>query len=69
MAGITTAARTILKLWKVSKPPEMKEWVNIMIKTVSYKLMLNRMSNSNKNKAPTWDLFWTHIVLPDGPVV
>ena len=35
MAGITMAARTILKLWKTPKPPELKEWVNTMIKTAA----------------------------------
>ena len=65
MAGTTTAARTILRLWKTPKPPELKEWVNSMIKTASYELMLNRMNNRNKNKASIWDLFWIHITLPD----
>lgn len=68
MTGITTAARTILKHWKTPERPELKEWANAMIKTASYELMLNRMNNRNKNKAPIWDLLWTHITLPEEPV-
>lgn len=67
MAGTTTAARAILKLWKTPKAPELKEWINIMVKTASYEVMLDKMNNKNKVKAPDWDLFWTHITMTDDP--
>lgn len=68
MAGITTAARTILKHWKTPERPDLKEWVNAMAKTASYELMLNRVDNRGKNTAAIWDSFWTHITSPNQPV-
>lgn len=48
MTGLTTTARTILTYCKSAKPPEMKEWVNYMIKTASYESMLIRRNDENK---------------------
>lgn len=44
----TTAARTILRYWKSTKLPEVKECVNYLIKTASYESALTRMTNCAK---------------------
>ncbi len=58
--GCITATRMILRNWKCPKTPDLKDWIDGMIKIASYECMLGRLQ-SEGNMKKTWDLFWQHI--------
>ena len=57
MAGITSAARIILRHWKLPTIPTFNEWKNLMSETASYEVMLARMRGRGPVVLGSWDDF------------
>jgi len=49
MVRVITAARTVLRYWKSTKPPEMREGISYMIKSASHESMLTRRTKGDQN--------------------
>ncbi|KAF7657710.1 hypothetical protein LDENG_00023230 [Lucifuga dentata] len=64
MVGVVTASRIILRHWKTTRAPHMKEWVAAMVETASCESMLNRLKGE-MDIISLWDTFWTHIKITD----
>ena len=60
--GLITAARILLRHWKVPRTPGLKEWTEEIIKITSYEYMLGRVNGESKMKE-TWDEFWIYMNL------
>ena len=63
--GTTTACRIILRHWKTSDTPQVKEWAGAMTETASYECMLNRLSDDGREEVTPWDRLWYHIKIND----
>lgn len=64
--GTITACRIILRHWKTSDVPQVKEWANAMVETASYESMLSRLSDTQRDgEVSPWDRFWSHIKVDD----
>ena len=46
--GIITACQVILRHWKETRAPELKERVNTMVEITSYECMLHRTSGNQE---------------------
>merc|ERR1712208_195758 len=60
--GLITAARIMLRHWKVPRTHGLKEWTEEIIKITSYEYMLGRVNGESKMKE-TWDDFWIYVNL------
>lgn len=67
MVGVFVTVRVILKYWKIFKILELKEWVNIMIKIVSYERLFCKLYNKNRVCVLVgsfiWEDFWFYVML------
>lgn len=63
IVGVSVAARVILKHWKTSKAPQVKEWVNMMIRMASYECMLYKLNNKDSTAISVWENFWSYITV------
>ena len=55
--GLITAARILLRPWKVPRTPGLKEWTEEIIKITSYEYMLGCRVNGESKTKETWDEF------------
>ena len=55
--GLVSAARIILRHWKSSEIPDLKEWVDLLIETASYERILTRISDQYGKDSKVWGKF------------
>lgn len=55
--GMVTAARVILRLWKSTSVPNVKNWLESMLEIVSYEQMLAKLNNDTENFKKSWSCF------------
>ena len=65
ITGLITASRIILKHWKSTMLPELKEWLNLMTETASYENMLAGMSGQSLKRNTAWQNLWQQVKLQE----
>lgn len=50
MVCLTTASRVLLRKWKTNVTPNLREWLEAMVETLSYEIMLHKL----KGKEEEW---------------
>lgn len=62
MVGLLVAATVILRHWKTPKSLQVKEWVNMMVKTATYECMLQKLNRKNTTETSLGTI-WSYISL------
>ena len=60
MVGFVITSIIILRHWKTAVSPDLKDWINATVETVSYESLLNRLKGNVDNGTIVWELFWIY---------
>lgn len=48
MVCLTTASRVLLRKWKTNVTPNLREWLEAMVVTLSYEIMLHKLKGKEE---------------------